>query len=350
MKVLHDAGLIHQVEIIKRLLQAEAGARTAKDALQDIDILNLQNLVTLLPKFKIQVVESLPLQDMSPTTIYLVSGGEAYGNLYTEYVWIDDKWEIIGTQSALGLESMTQETASEGTSTEGQSISAKVLNDTIEEKIEEAFQNIGKGRVNITQSDHQMIYLPTGIVSLGRVLYKDFGEGTEGRSSFDYYDMCQLIVQLQANQGYEAGELIISGDYFTIEDDPYYNRKSVIFPFGATINVSATPATSLKETPTVTVTATDYTIGSGNPASTVSVNVSGTNNITPTGTVNIQVVGEHNDPVLNTNETVSLVNGSCSINIYKYDTGTMTVTVQYSGDENYGAATGTTTFTVHSVH
>lgn len=51
---------------------------------------------------KYQIVESLPTQDISTTTIYMVAkeGAEAAGqDIYTEYMYLNEKWEIIGDTS-----------------------------------------------------------------------------------------------------------------------------------------------------------------------------------------------------------------------------------------------------------
>ena len=55
--------------------------------------------LTAIPKFGIEVVEELPTQDISETTIYLVpqEEGAATGqDIYDEYIYVDSKWELIG--------------------------------------------------------------------------------------------------------------------------------------------------------------------------------------------------------------------------------------------------------------
>lgn len=53
--------------------------------------------ISAIPKFRISVVSSLPTSNISETTIYLVGGGET-GNLYTEYIRVNDAWEVLGSQ------------------------------------------------------------------------------------------------------------------------------------------------------------------------------------------------------------------------------------------------------------
>jgi len=56
-------------------------------------------LINEIPKFDIEIVQSLPTQDISTTTIYLVPNGDnpLSGNGYEEYIYINNNWELIGT-------------------------------------------------------------------------------------------------------------------------------------------------------------------------------------------------------------------------------------------------------------
>lgn len=56
--------------------------------------------VSRIPKFDIKVVQALPTQDISETTVYLVPADHTETeNIYTEYIYVDGNWEILGTQS-----------------------------------------------------------------------------------------------------------------------------------------------------------------------------------------------------------------------------------------------------------
>lgn len=68
-----------------------------KSAIDD-KITDLENKVSAIPKFSISVVAALPTEDISDTTIYLVSTGTDTDNLYTEYIYVDGSWEILGAQ------------------------------------------------------------------------------------------------------------------------------------------------------------------------------------------------------------------------------------------------------------
>ncbi len=54
-------------------------------------------LVSAIPKFTISVVSALPTSNISATTVYLVGGGSS-GDLYTEYIYVNNEWEILGSQ------------------------------------------------------------------------------------------------------------------------------------------------------------------------------------------------------------------------------------------------------------
>ena len=54
--------------------------------------------VSAIPKFSISVVTELPTSDISTTTIYLMKTGSETNNLYTEYIYVNSKWETLGTQ------------------------------------------------------------------------------------------------------------------------------------------------------------------------------------------------------------------------------------------------------------
>lgn len=60
----------------------------------------VEELVSKLPKFTIKVVDELPTEDISDTTVYLLPSTSAIsGNLYDEYIYVNNKWEHLGSQS-----------------------------------------------------------------------------------------------------------------------------------------------------------------------------------------------------------------------------------------------------------
>ena len=59
----------------------------------------VDNMISVIPKFAIKPVNELPTEDISTTTVYLVSNnsGET-SNLYDEYIYTT-QWEKLGTQT-----------------------------------------------------------------------------------------------------------------------------------------------------------------------------------------------------------------------------------------------------------
>lgn len=64
----------------------------------DDEIAQIETEISTIPKFAVKAVSSLPTTDISTTTIYLVPS-EKYEteNYYDEYIYVDGKWELIGT-------------------------------------------------------------------------------------------------------------------------------------------------------------------------------------------------------------------------------------------------------------
>jgi hypothetical protein len=59
----------------------------------------IDNKLSTIPKFSIEAVSSLPTSNISTTTVYLVSTGSETNNLYTEYIYVNNKWEYLGKQT-----------------------------------------------------------------------------------------------------------------------------------------------------------------------------------------------------------------------------------------------------------
>lgn len=56
-------------------------------------------LVSKIPKFVIEVVDTLPTENISNTTVYLLKSSEEAPNLYTEYIYVNEAWEELGAQT-----------------------------------------------------------------------------------------------------------------------------------------------------------------------------------------------------------------------------------------------------------
>lgn len=100
----------------------------ASDLLNYYTSVQIDQKLSAIPKFSIQVVEELPTEDISSTTVYLVSSGSESQNLYTEYIYVNEVWEKLGTQKvdlsdyltkSAGLAGATPKSATEITFTRG---------------------------------------------------------------------------------------------------------------------------------------------------------------------------------------------------------------------------------------
>lgn len=59
----------------------------------------INQLISQIPKFSIQPVDELPTENISNSTVYLLKTSETEtGNLYTEYIYVNNNWEELGTQ------------------------------------------------------------------------------------------------------------------------------------------------------------------------------------------------------------------------------------------------------------
>lgn len=58
----------------------------------------VNQLISVIPKFDIEVVQTLPVQDISDTTIYLVPSQDPQtANSYDEFIHVNNSWEQIGS-------------------------------------------------------------------------------------------------------------------------------------------------------------------------------------------------------------------------------------------------------------
>lgn len=83
---------------------ALASNGTAAKATADADGNNIASTyatksdVTAIPKFNVAVMTALPSSNISTSTIYLIKDtNSGTNNVYTEYLYVLNKWEIIGT-------------------------------------------------------------------------------------------------------------------------------------------------------------------------------------------------------------------------------------------------------------
>ena len=58
----------------------------------------INNLVSAIPKFDIDVVSELPTENISSTTIYLLPSNSSANDIYKEYIYVNNNWELLGIQ------------------------------------------------------------------------------------------------------------------------------------------------------------------------------------------------------------------------------------------------------------
>lgn len=57
----------------------------------------LQGKISAIPKFAITVVQSLPTTNISATTIYLLRNSDKSQNTFSEYIYVNEVWELLGS-------------------------------------------------------------------------------------------------------------------------------------------------------------------------------------------------------------------------------------------------------------
>ena len=78
--------------------QSDLTALTSRVNQNETDIIALQTAVS--GALKREIVQTLPTEDISTTTIYMIRNSESSGtNIYDEYMYINSQWELIGTSA-----------------------------------------------------------------------------------------------------------------------------------------------------------------------------------------------------------------------------------------------------------
>lgn len=57
----------------------------------------VDNKLSTIPKFDVEPVDELPIENISTTTIYLLNVEGENPNLYEEYIYVNGAWELLGT-------------------------------------------------------------------------------------------------------------------------------------------------------------------------------------------------------------------------------------------------------------
>jgi hypothetical protein len=70
---------------------------------QLVDRKYVSDRISSIPKFTIEVVDELPTENISNTTVYLLRINDETNNMYEEYIYVGDTWELLGTANSGGV-------------------------------------------------------------------------------------------------------------------------------------------------------------------------------------------------------------------------------------------------------
>ena len=108
----------------------------------------INNKISAIPKFDIKVCEALPDSNISKTTVYLLkSSKEETNNLYDEYIYVNSKWEKLGTQTVGDIAGLSQRMTAAEANIEQNTSSISTINANVAKK-----QNTLTAGANITIS------------------------------------------------------------------------------------------------------------------------------------------------------------------------------------------------------
>lgn len=124
----------------------------------------VDSMVSAIPKFAIAVVSSLPTTDISTTTIYLVTTGEESQNLYTEYIYVDNKWEKLGTQT-VDLSGYVQKETGKGLSSNDYTTAEKNKLAGIAAGATKVEASSNNGKIKINGTDITVYTLPSDVLT-----------------------------------------------------------------------------------------------------------------------------------------------------------------------------------------
>ena len=108
----------------------------------------INNKISAIPKFSITVCEALPDSNISKTTVYLLkSPKEETNNLYDEYIYVNSKWEKLGTQTVGDIAGLSQRMTAAEANIRQNTASISTINTNLTKK-----QNTLTAGTNITIS------------------------------------------------------------------------------------------------------------------------------------------------------------------------------------------------------
>lgn len=123
----------------------------------------IDSKISVIPKFSIEVVSSLPTSDISETTIYLLTSGDETQNLYTEYIYVDPAWEKLGTQT-VDLSGYVQKEAGKGLSSNDYTTAEKNKLAGIQTGATKVEASSTNGHIKINGTDTTVYTLPSDVL------------------------------------------------------------------------------------------------------------------------------------------------------------------------------------------
>lgn len=130
----------------------------------------IRNLIAGVSTLDIQTVSILPVENISTTTIYLLeTNGIDETNIYEEYIYVNNKWELIGTTKV----DLSQYVTNEIFNSVSQALWQKTLaNETALENAKLSFVNKNYTKINYEGKILKRNYSPTTI-SKGKWIFRD---------------------------------------------------------------------------------------------------------------------------------------------------------------------------------
>lgn len=99
-RVAANEGAIADLVAANTALSGEIATKVSQEDYNK-KVADIEKSIEILPTLAIKVVEVLPTEEegIDSKTLYLVKDKEDEGNLYTEYLYVDGKWENLGRQT-----------------------------------------------------------------------------------------------------------------------------------------------------------------------------------------------------------------------------------------------------------
>lgn len=242
-------------DLFKWLLSKHgSSAESYSKAEIDDKIQDLHEEIAEIPEFKTRVVEELPTEDISTSTIYLVQS-ESDPNEYDEYLYVDNSWEKIGTRSG-EAESINFDNNGTGLASTTVQDAIVEVNENIDFTINVDIRRPAEGAQDErpyftfdSEDDFNKAYRSTNVVVLrgvaGGVPLDQYGEDfksyfykVEGEGSW-------LGVKYRTLDGFDEISL---GAYATYTDTFYVDRIPVVKPTAANISFVASTVSGIAST------------------------------------------------------------------------------------------------------